>query len=170
MEDKLRSQTENLKGNIIQLKNMMKDVANTHIMTKLRKRTKEEMPELIEPIWLTEEIKYRISVRRIFNKERRKAEIEGDIEKAKRYKDMYDNQRKRVQGMAQERKTADEIRNDPNQRKKTWKNIKRLKGETINSKEDVIIHDGDGKPISKEDTPANLETFWKAVYTSHENK
>ncbi|KAK3889166.1 hypothetical protein Pcinc_006740 [Petrolisthes cinctipes] len=50
MEDKLRSQAENLKGNIIQLENMMKDMANTHMITKLRKRTKEEMLELIEPI------------------------------------------------------------------------------------------------------------------------
>ena len=68
MEDLLN----NLRGQITPFEDMIKTAANTHMLTKLKKKTAEEVSELIEPIWLIKEIKKEISSRRNTNKKKGK--------------------------------------------------------------------------------------------------
>ena len=68
-----------------------------------------------------------------------------------------------------EEKTTQEIKVDKTS-KKLWQHIKKLKGEPLEEKREIMIYDENGVKLKDEDIPEKIESFWKQVYQRHDNK
>ena len=125
----------------------------------------------MEPIWITDDIKMEIKIRKDLNRIRRNA----IREQQEIVWDRYIAQKRKVKGMVaeakklSERKLASEIRNEVNGRGKMWKHIEKLRGNCTKQQE-ISLFDEDGRELEKEQIPEAMKKGWKRVYQAGENE
>ena len=108
--------------------------------------------DMVEPTWFTKNIKKEISIRRNYNKEKRKVINSNEKEI---YETLYQQQKKKVQILvneamkAYEKKLTKEIKTSQNRSKNLHMYIKKLRGETIINNSDIEIYDTQGNKLEQ---------------------
>lgn len=119
-----------------------------------------------EPLWITQEIKDEIKVRKHYNRIKRNI---VDVDKKREYEEKYKDQKLKVQLLVKEAmgayeiKITNEIREDKD-RTKLWDNINKLKGKEISKKELVLYTENGKTPIIAGEIGKALEIYWSGIY------
>ena len=126
----------------------------------------------VEPVWMTEEIRREIKIRRQYNKEKRKAAGERLEELLEKYK----VQKYKVQMMikqakrAHEVKLTKEVREAKDSGKKMFEIIHKLRGKTESANQLTTLYDKKGIKLDKNKLPQEVYKFWSSVYQQHDNE
>lgn len=156
-----------------ELEDEINKVAKDTMEKTFKRRIRQDNEEEPEPIWFNTNIRKEISVRRQYNKSRRKATTE---EEKKKYKELYCEQKIKIKEMVKaaiyenERNMTDKILKDPNRSKKLWEYIDKLKGKETKSKDTTIIYDEEGNQLEQEKIPNLIKKFWTNIYQKHPNE
>ena len=122
-----------------------------------------------ENVWMNDEIRREIGVRKRLNRERRNSEGFKRDEKWVQYRE----QKRKVADMVRmsireyEKNITDEIKSSRDSGKKMWHNISLLRGAKKKCK--TRVYDDIGNEINADELKNHVSNFWKNVYQMHEN-
>ena len=132
-----------------------------------------EKEHKLEPVWLTEEIKNEIKVRKHFNRLQRNSQ--NEVEKAG-YRQQYKEQKEKVQDIIKgeitghEIKITRDIRAERDGGGKMWEQMGKLQGKELKRRKEVKLYDNNGNVIADEEVAAQMMGYWQGIYRSSENK
>ena len=148
--------------------------AVTEVCDEVLKRTRVVRGNLKknewESVWMNDEIRREIGVRKRLNRERRNL---GDGPERNEAWERYREQKRKVADMVREsireyeRKKTDEIKDNRDSGRKLWHNISLLKGVRKNG--EVKVYDDRGNEMNAESLKDEMGKFWKGIYQMHEN-
>jgi len=158
--------------NIVHFENAIKDSADNTLKKKIRRRKEERAEGEIEPIWINDDIRREIKVRRKWNRAKR---IEQDPNIREYYWGEYQKQKEKVRKlvrdakMEHERKITKEIRDDKTN-KRMWDMIGKLRGTKVKTTRRTELYRPDGEKIVEEsEERESMLGAWRTIYQMREN-
>ena len=148
----------------------MKHISDISMKSTFKKKV-DNSGKLVDPPWLTTNIKQEISKRREINKKARKASP-GNTETLAT---MYKKQKVKVQMLVKdaikkhEEIVSEKIMNDRNRSKKVWQHINTMINKPVQKRQNTKLYK-DSTEVTEEDIPTELETKWKSIYQKHVNE
>ena len=142
----------------------------------LKKKTRKRVgaQEYVENVWMTDQIRKEIKVRRIINRRRRNAV--GEEEKERLWKS-YLRQKWKVQKLIREAKERHELEvtkeikrkmREGRGGKKLWECMDKLMGRNKRKEEKLEVYDDNGTKMEEEEAANKIKEVFREIYKSNE--